>query len=116
MTQVKLTDTAMSDLQEIYNYSMSKRGESTADDYLEKFDHSLNIIRSNPSILKINKNISSRFRIYFVQKHCLICDMVGDTVVVLTILHTSMNLLERLKKLEPSLEEEVTILSNRLRD
>ncbi len=116
MANIKLADTAMSDLQEIFDYSLNKWGELAADRYLERFDHSLNIIKSNPSILKINHNISSRFRVYFVEKHCLICEIVGDTVFVLTIRHTSMNLLERLKRLEPTLEEEVKSLSKKLRE
>ena len=52
---------------------------------------------------------------YYVQKHCVICDVVEDTIFVLTIRHISMNLLERLKELEPNLDEEAKALHKKLK-
>ncbi|TDK45466.1 type II toxin-antitoxin system RelE/ParE family toxin [Algoriphagus formosus] len=106
MKRLLLTSRALSDLQEIYDYSISEWGESTALKYILKIEDCLNLLKENEGLLKVNKSISSRFVVYPVQKHFLICDIIDDAICVLTISHTSINLLERLKKLEPTLDDE----------
>lgn len=106
MKKLLLTSRALSDLQEIYEYSISEWGESTALKFLLGIEDCLNLLKENEGLLKVNKTISSRFVVYPVQKHFLVCDIIGDAICVLTIRHTSINLLERLKKFEPTLDEE----------
>lgn len=114
MSKLHLTTRALDDLQEIFDYSAEKWGEEVALKYIQSFEDAFSILKENKDILKVNSNISSKFRVYFVKKHGVICDVVKDTIFILTIRHTSMNLLERLKDLEPNLEEEVKILHNKL--
>ena len=106
MKRILLTSRALSDLQEIYEFSISEWGESTALKYMLGIEDCLKLLQENEGLLKSNKIISSRFMVYPVQKHFLICDVIDDAICVLTIRHTSINLLERLKKLEPTLEDE----------
>jgi len=115
MSQLFLTDRAMDDLHEIYEYSVEKWGESIASKYIIAFEDAFSILKSRKGILKVNKKISSRFRVYFVQKHCLICEVIENKIIVITIKHSSMNILERLKKLEPSLDDEVQFLIKKLK-
>ena len=110
MKQLLLTARAMDDLQEIYEYSIAQWGEQTALKYMLSIEDYFKLLQENEGLLKPNKNISSRFVVYPAQRHYLICDIIKDSICVLTIQHTSMNLLERLKKLEPTLDDEVKIL------
>ncbi len=114
MNRLHLTSKTLDNLQEIYDYSVDKWDEKAAQKYIQYFEETFSLLKENKGLLKINKAISSRFKVYFVKKHCLICDIIADTIFVLTIKHTSLNILERLKELEPNLEEEVKILHKRI--
>ena len=116
MSKFYLTSRALDDLQEIYDFSVEEWGEEVALRYMKSFEDAFSVLKENKGLLKVNSNISSKFRAYFVKKHCVICDIVEDTIFVLTIRHTSINLLERLKDLTPSLEEEVKILHTKLKE
>ncbi len=115
MTKILLTSRALDDLQEIYTYSVDEWGEQVAMKYMKAFDEALVLLQNNEGLLKINSKISSRFRIYNVRKHSLICDRIDDAVLILTVKQVSMNLLERLGELEPLLEEEARILYGMLK-
>ena len=110
MTKILLTARALDDIQEIYDYSLAEWGKKTASKYIKSFEDAFLLLQENTGLLRQNRKISSRFRVYAVQKHYIICDIINDTVVVLTLRHTSMNLLERLKKLEPDLDKEAKAL------
>ena len=106
MKKLLLTERALDDLQGIYDFSLAEWGEKTAMRYIQSFEDCFLILQNNTGLLKVNKAVSSRFMIYPVQKHFLICDIINDAICVLTIRHTSMNLLERLQELEPTLDAE----------
>ena len=110
MTKILLTSRALDDIQEIYDYSLAEWGKKTASKYIKAFEDAFSLLQENKGLLKLNRRISSRFIVYPVQKHYLICDIIDDTIFVLTVRHTSMNLLERLKKLEPNLDKEAKAL------
>ena len=114
MSTVHLTDRAMDDLQGIYDYSIREWGQTTALKYMRAFDSALSIIGQNSGLIRINRKISSKFSVYNVRNHYLICDVIEAEVYVLTVKHVSMDLLERLKDLEPQLDKEVSILKSRL--
>lgn len=114
MAKLFLTSRALDDIQGIYDYSVKEWGEKTAASYLQAFEAAFTILKENKNLLRVNSNISSRFKTYAIMKHYLICDVIDDSIIVLTIKHVSMNLLERLKKLEPNLDDEAKILYNRL--
>lgn len=115
MTSIHLTSRALDDIQDIYDYSLDEWGEQTALKYIQAFEDTFSLLRQHKGLLKVNEKISSRFSVYAVQRHCLICDIVGENIFVLTITHMSMNLLERLKELEPGLEEEAKVLYMRIK-
>ena len=113
MKKLLLTERALDDIQEIHEYSVAEFGERTAYKYIHGIEDCLTLLKSNPGLLRGNKKISSRFMAYPVQKHFLICDIINDSICVLTVKHASMNLLERLKKLEPTLDDEAKALFGR---
>lgn len=94
----------------IYAFSVEKWGEKTAERYLDQIQDSLLLLEENPKLLLQKPEISNRFKLYQTGAHWLVCDMLGNDIFVLTIKHLSINLLDRLKTLEPTLEEEVNIL------
>lgn len=105
----------MEDLQDIYNYSIAEWGEQVADAYLNDIQELMLLLQSKPTLLRKNPQISSRFKSYLVKKHWLICEVIDEDIYVLTMKHMSMNLVERLNKLEPSLENEVISLFKELK-
>ena len=106
MKKLLLTDRALDDLQNIYNYSVKQWGEKVALRYIQGLEQCFQSIQINEGLLKINKKVSTRFMIYPIQKHILVCDIVNDAICILTVSHSSMNLMKRLKELQPTLDEE----------
>lgn len=115
MKKLLLTDRALDDLQDIYEYSVDLWGEKIALRYLQALEECFSLLQSNTGLLKINKKISSRFIAYPIQKHILICDIINDAICILTVRHSSMNLMERLKELQPTLDEEAKALFKRIK-
>jgi len=115
MSKFFLTFRALDDLQDIYDYSELEWGESTASKYIQAFEDSFSLLRKNAGVLRINRQISSKLYIYNVRNHYLICDIIESDIYVLTIKHVSMNLLELLKELEPTLDDEVKAFQEMLR-
>lgn len=116
MSEIHLTHRALEDLQDIYDYSVKEWGKSVADKYLDEIQTVLILLQENPGLLKITSQISNRFKTYPLKRHWLICDVIDSDIYILTIRHVSMNLLERLKKLAPSLEQEALALYKRLKN
>lgn len=115
MPEIHLTHRALDDIQDIHNYSVKKWGKSVADKYLNEIQGTLILLQENPGLLRTTSQISSRFKAYPIKKHWLICDVIDSDIYILTIRHVSMNLLERLKKLSPSLEHEALALHKRIK-
>lgn len=114
MKKLLLTERALDDLQNVYEYSIEQWGEKVALHYIQGIEECFLLLQNNVGLLKVNKKISSRFIAYPVQKHILICDIINDTVCILTVRHSSMNLMERIKKLQPTLDEEAKALFRRI--
>ncbi|WP_268122791.1 type II toxin-antitoxin system RelE/ParE family toxin [Roseivirga pacifica] len=115
MGAVYLTDRFFIDLQDIYDHSVKKWGEATAEKYLDAIQNSLLSLEENPELLLRKHQISKRLKLYPSGRHWLICDTVGDDIYALTIKHMSLNLVERLEVLQPTLEAEVKVLYDRLK-
>ncbi len=116
MAEIHLTHRALDDLQDIYDYSVKEWGQTVADKYLNEFQNALLLLRENSGLLKATPQISGRFKAYPLKRHWLICDIIDSDVYVLTVRHASMDLLERLNKLAPSLEHEALALYKQLKD
>lgn len=114
MIKVELTHRAMLDLIEINEYSIQRFGQKIAEKYLDDIEAALLLIREQPKLLISKKDASKFFQFYPVRKHHLICTRVKDIVIVLTIKHCQMDLLERLNELEPSLQLEAELLHKKL--
>lgn len=113
-SQVELTRRALRDLVEIERYSVKEWGRKTADEYLSDIEAALERLAQNPALLQVEPDITHGLSLYRVRKHYLVCDYQHDLIIVLTVIHTSMDLHSRLLKLEPRLEWESHILRTKL--
>lgn len=111
---VELTERALADLREIERYSVEKWGRTTANQYLDDIAAAFDRLIENPKILSLEPDFAPGLYFYRVRKHVLVCDYHERKVVVLTILHTSMDLPARLAELEPRLIVETQILRSKL--
>ena len=112
---VILTDRALSDIQELEQYSVKQWGRKTADKYIDDIAAALDRLSENPHLLRLEPDLAPGLFFYRVRKHSLVCDYRGNTVYVLTVVHTSMDLPARLVELEPRLIAEVEMLQSKLR-
>jgi toxin ParE1/3/4 len=110
-----LTQFALNDLSAIYDYSVRTWDKRTADRYLDAIESGLSRIQTSPGLLEVFPNLDSHLRFYRVRKHLLICDVEGRSIVLLTVVHASVDLPTRLTDLLPTLTEEIKLLRSHLR-
>jgi toxin ParE1/3/4 len=115
MNDLQLTDRAMFDLAEIRDYSINQFGIEVANRYIEDIQNGLSLIKEHPRVLQTKDKTLEAFSFYPVQKHHLVCTVIGGTIIVLTVTHCQIDLISRLAKLEPTLLEEANILLESLK-
>lgn len=109
-----LTDRALSDLRDIERYSIENWGRKTADKYLAGIELALQRVSENPELLREQADFPAALRFYRVNKHWLACDVRPEVIVVLTVIHGSMDLPGRLAELQPTLPSEAELLHAKL--
>lgn len=113
-TGLLLTQKALRDLKEIEVYSVKQFSRKTADRYLDDLESGLQRIIEDPEILELIPEMHPSLRFYRVHKHLLACDVQTNSIVVLTVIHASMNISEHLSELQPRMSKEVEILHCRI--
>jgi len=114
LAKLLLTQRAISDLLDIEAYSIEQWGNRQADKYLKDIESGLRLIRENPGVLVSGEGLPEELRFHRVNKHLLVCDVRNESVVVLTVIHASMDIPNRLAELVPQLSAEVALLHKRL--
>lgn len=113
--QLLLTQRALKDLQDILEYSVQQWGQRVADDYIGGIEAAMGRIRENPEVLRAEPTLHPWLAFYRVQKHLLVCDMQDRSIIVLTVIHATMDIPSRLADLQPQLVAEVELLGRKLR-
>lgn len=116
MTELFPSRRAINDLAGIQAYSIENWGQRVADEYLAKFDLAFEHLKSSPDLLHSKHELSGRLLFYRVEKHWLVCDIIGEDIYVMTIKHSIMDLPNRIAELEPQLIKEVELMHRRLLD
>jgi len=111
---VFLTQRALSDLQEIWDYSEERWGTQTAKSYLHKIEAGLDRLKENPGLLRPEPDFHASLMFYRIERHFLVCDVQSSFLIVLTVFHASMDLPSRLAELQPTLLAEVEILHRKV--
>lgn len=120
-SRLLLTRRALRDIREIREYSTREWGKRTAEKYLDDLEAGLERLKSNPGLLRAEPDLHPALTFYLVNKHLIVCDVQAKSgrrpksIVVLTVLHASMDLPTRLAELQPTLAAEVEILHRKLR-
>ena len=113
-TRLVLTELAINDLAEIRRYSTKEWGRKTAEKYLDDLEAGLQRIQDQPTLLMSVPDLESHLRFYRVRQHLFVCDFLPGSIVVLTVIHGSMDLPSRLGELQPTLVAEVALLHRKL--
>ena len=111
---IVLSRRALRDILNIEEYSVTQWGEKVAGEYLDQIEAGLQRIAASPELLREDPEIATCLRFYRVQKHLLICDVVGRSVYVLAVIHCSMDVPRRIRELEPILLLESEMLHQKL--
>jgi plasmid stabilization system protein ParE len=114
MGVIRLTDRAHRDLREIEHFSIKEWGQPATEKYLDDIESALLLLSENPGLLKRNDDFSEHLKFYRVNRHFLICDVMGDDITILAIRHGAMDLSRRIWDLEPSLLIEAEMMHRKL--
>jgi toxin ParE1/3/4 len=85
--KIIITRPAQQDLLKIFVYTADIWGKKQLDDYQQKIDKSINIIKQNPSLGR--KRLGRLM--YSIGKHDLYYRLDGDNIVILRVLHQKMD-------------------------
>ena len=109
-----LTERSLQDLASIEDYSIEVWGKKVAARYMGDFESALQRISDHPDLLRSEPDLHECLYFYRVNKHLLVCDIQPKAIFLLTVLHATMDIPERLIELEPTLKLEVEMLHEQL--
>lgn len=112
--KIEISHRAALDLEEIWQFSISRWGERVANDYLDAIDHALQTLADYPDLLRTAPSLATELKFYRINQHYLVCTVVEPVIYVVTIKHCSMDIPSRLLELEPTLLREIEIMQTRL--
>ncbi len=111
-----MTQRSLRDLIAIEAYSVEQFGRRVANQYLDKLESGINRLKENPDLLREEPPFHASLKFYRIEKHVLVCETaVRGKIIVLTLLHGSMDIPARLAELEPALVTEVAMLLKKLK-
>lgn len=109
-----LTDRSLSDIAGVEAYSIEQWGKKTAAKYLSQIEDALTRIGKSPELLQQLEGFPTGFQYYVVNKHVLAFDVDAQSLILLAVLHGSMDIPSRLSELVPTLAAEIEIMRKRL--
>ncbi len=99
MAKYYLTNKAVEDLANIWNYSIDAWSEQQADSYYSQLIESCQKLAANPKLGKNYPRIQKSLLGFHVNKHIVFYRIISDDVIEITrILHEMMDLKTRLEK------------------
>jgi toxin ParE1/3/4 len=101
-------------MRQIFDFSKEQWGKRAAEKYIDDMEAGLRRLSEHPELLKPAPDVPSALTFYRVNKHLIVCDAQPKSIVVLTVIHSSMDIPSRLAELQPSLAAEVEILHRKL--
>lgn len=99
MAKYFLSNKAVQDLSDIWNYTYDEWSETQADKYYQELINSCKIIADNPSIGRKYSEIDLGILGYLINKHIIFYRLLkANEIEVIRILHSSMDLKNRIKE------------------
>ena len=112
---VHLTHRAVRDIADIESYSIEKFGERVADQYIGKLETGIGRVSDNTELLREESFFHKSLKFYRIEQHLLVCETgIEGKIIILTLLHASMDVPSRLAELEPKLSIEAEMLLKQL--
>ena len=111
-----ITERALLDIAAIQEYSKQEFGKRVADKYVGGIEAAIGRIKEHPELLREERGFHPWMKFYRFEKHLLVWDIQERVVTLLTLVHTSMDVPERLEELEPNLKNEIEFLHRKLQD
>jgi plasmid stabilization system protein ParE len=112
---VHLTNRALRDIASIEAYSLEKFGKQVASQYIGKLEAGIGRISDNSAILREETIFHETLKFYRIEQHLIVCETgIEDKIIILTLLHASMDIPSRLAELEPKLPIEAEMLLKQL--
>ena len=113
--KLHLTERAIADLIAILSYSIEQWGKRVATKYLSDLDARLQLVQENPRLMTAVEGLPQALKCYPARGHVLVFDVQPKSLVLLTVIHGSMDIPNRLGELVPTLAAEVELLHGKLR-
>jgi toxin ParE1/3/4 len=112
---VHLTDRALRDLVDIESHSSERFGKRVAAKYIGKLEAGIGRVADNPALLREETPFHPSLKFYRVEQDLLVCETgIEGKIMILTLLHASMDIPSRLAELEPNLCIETDMLLTQL--
>ncbi len=112
---VHLTDRALRDIAGIESHSIERFGRRVAAKYVLKLEAGIGRVLDNPDLLRVETLFHESLKFYRVEQHMLACETaIEGKIIILTLLHASMDIPSRLVELEPNLSIETELLMRQL--
>ena len=113
---VHMTQRSLRDIKGIEAYSLEQFDRRVTNQYFDKLEAGISRLAENPELLREEPPFHDSLRFYRIEKHVLVCETgVRGKLIILTLLHASMDIPSRLAELEPMLKMEVQMLAAQLR-
>ena len=113
---IQLTERALRDIAEIETYSIEQFGKRVANEYVAKLEAGLTRIAMEPGLLRVEPTFHETLQFYRVEKHLLVCETgIAGQIIVLAVIHGSMDISTRLAELEPKLALELEFMLEQLK-
>jgi toxin ParE1/3/4 len=113
--KLHFTERALADLVAIETYSVKQHGKRVANRYLSDIEAHLRLIQESPGLLGELEGLPEPLQCYPAGKHVLVFDVEPTSLVLLTVIHGSMDIPNRLAELAPTLATEIELLHKKLR-
>ena len=108
---VHLTHRALRDIANIESYSIEKFGEQIAEQYIDKIEAGIGRVSDNVKLLREESLFHESLQFYRIEQHLLVCETgIEGKIIILTVLHATMDIPSRLAELEPKLSIEAEML------
>lgn len=112
--RVFLSDRSIDDLSLIERYSTETWGRATAGKYLDSFEKFFSLLKVQPGVLATSQLGQTGLLYHCVEKHVVVCVRWQKSILVLTIVHGSRDLISLTDELLPTLKAEAAMLIDRL--
>lgn len=112
---VHLTDRALRDIAGIQSYSTQRLGERDTAQYIGKLEAGIGRVSDNTDLFREESPFHESLKFYRIEQHLLVCETgIEGKIIILTLLHASMDIPSRLAELEPKLSIEAAMLLKQL--